>query len=93
MLAPKEIYTNISNSHDTAKDLTRTLDYYIAQGVTTSNYGGAIKKNGTSAGYWWLRSARSNNYRSFYDVRDSGEWNDDFASYAGGGVSPAFRIG
>ena len=97
LLAPGEVWsdwkTSSGASYDSAKDLTRTLDYYTAQGVTTSSYSGAIKKNGTSAIYWWLRSARSSNYRSFYDVRDSGGWCDDFASYAGGGVSPAFRIG
>ena len=49
MLVPKEIYTNWSSSFDTAKDLTRTLDYYTNIGVTTSNSSGAIKKIGTSA--------------------------------------------
>ena len=60
LLAPKEIYTNFSNSWDSAKDLTRTLDYYTAQGVTISSYSGAIKKKETSASYWWLRVAGSN---------------------------------
>ena len=52
LLAPKEIYTNWSISVDTAKDLTRTLDYYTNIGVTTSSYSGAIKKNGTSDSSW-----------------------------------------
>ena len=54
LLAPKEIYSDFSDSYDSAKDLTRTLDYYTNIGVTTSSYSGAIKKNGTSADYWWF---------------------------------------
>ena len=45
--------------YDTAKDLTRQLDYYKNSGVTTTDKTGAIKKNGTSADNWWLRAARS----------------------------------
>ena len=89
LLSPKEIYTDFSGS-DTAKDLTRTLDYYKAQGVTTSIYSGAIKKSGTSASYWWLRSA--NVTYNFFFVNEKGKWS---VIYAPGtyGVSPAFRIG
>ena len=92
LLATKEIYTNWSNSGDTAQDLTRTLDYYTAQGVTTSSYSGAIKKRGTSAALWWLRAAYSYTNRTFYYVNNSGDWNyyDAYNTY---GVSPAFRIG
>ena len=60
LLASKEIYTDFSSSWDSAKNLTRTLDYYTAQGVTISSYSGAIKKKETSASYWWLRVAGSN---------------------------------
>ena len=92
LLAPKEIYTNFSNSWDSAKDLTRTLDYYTAQGVTTNNYSGAIKKNGTSASGWWLRSAISINDDDFFSVGDNGYYYGDNASYTNG-VAPAFRLG
>ena len=92
LLAPKEIYTNWSNSYDSAKDLTRTLDYYTNIGVTTSNYSGAIKKNGTSATSWWLRSANSFNYYSFFYVNSNGGYISDFANYTRG-VAPAFRLG
>ena len=68
LLAPKEIYTNFSSSYDTAKDLTRTLDYYTSIGVTTSSYSGAIKKKGTSAELWWLCAAISNDSNAFFDV-------------------------
>ena len=92
LLAPKEIYTDCSNSDDTAKDLTRTLDYYTAQGVTTSNYSGAIKKNGTSAGFWWLRAARSDLSNSFWVVSGDGDWGGSSATNTYG-VAPAFRLG
>ena len=92
LLAPKEIYTDFSNDNDTAKDLTRTLDYYKAQGVTTSNYSGAIKKNGTSASTWWFRAAISNHNYHFYYVYSFGVYNDNSAN-ATNGVAPAFRLG
>ena len=91
LLAPKEIYTDWSNSYDTAKDLTRTLDYYKAQGVTTSNYSGAIKKNGTSASTWWLRAAFPNSF-SFLRVNPIGNCNSN-TSIDTTGVAPAFRLG
>ena len=92
LLAPKEIYTNWSFSDDTAKDLTRTLDYYTAQGVTISSCSEAIKKNKTSASYWWLRSADSQNGYSFHPVSSSGHWISYDANYSGG-VAPVFRLG
>ena len=87
LLAPKEIYSDWSNQYDSAKDLTRQLDYYNSKGVTTSSHASAIKTT-----WWWLRSASSNNSSNFYTVDTSGYWIDDSASYAEG-VSPAFRIG
>ena len=92
LLAPKEIYTNFSNSWDSAKDLTRTLDYYTAQGVTTSNYSGAIKKNGTSASGWWFRAANSFTPGNFLRVTSNGDFVEYVADYAFG-VVPAFRLG
>ena len=92
LLALKEIYTNFSSSWDTAKDLTRTLDYYTNIGVTTSNYSGAIKKNGTSASMWWLRVACSSNTEGFDIVKSTGGSGDDAANSTNG-VAPAFRLG
>ena len=92
LLAPKEIYTNFSSSYDTARDLTRTLDYYTSIGVTTSSYSGAIKKNGTSASYWWLRVAYSINTTNFYRMTSSGNYGNYSAAHANG-VAPAFRLG
>ena len=92
LLAPKEIYINWSDRYDSAKNLTRQLDYYANKSVTTSNYSGAIKKNGTNAGYWWLRAAKSNNTSPFFNIYDRGGWGNIYASYASG-VAPAFRLG
>ena len=91
LLAPKEIYTNWFRGYDTAIDLIRTLDYYTNQGVTTNNYSGAIKKNGTRASYWWFRAATSTT-TYFFDVSSNGDWIYHGASNAYG-VAPAFRLG
>ena len=92
LLSPKEIYTDYSATNDTAINLTRALDYYTSIGVTTSSYSGAIKKNGTSAAWWWLRAAYSNITNFFLDVSTSGSWIGSGAS-ASDGVAPAFRLG
>ena len=92
LLSPKEIYTNFSHSWDSAKNLTRTLDYYTNIGVTTSNYSGAIKKNGTSAYLWWLRAARSAGTYGFLLIDDGGSYFYNAANNSYG-LSPAFRLG
>ena len=99
LLAPGEVYsdwkTNTSSSvpsYDSAKNLTRALDYYTAQGVTISNYRGAIKKNGTSTTYWWLRAANSRKTNRFLCVISVGNWSNSSAN-ATNGVAPAFRLG
>ncbi|UKI58142.1 MAG: DUF6273 domain-containing protein [Clostridium sp.] len=73
------------------KDLTRTLDYYATQKATISN-GGAIKKNGTSASDWWLRTADNDTEDKFFFVNSRGRYGYNITSYKAG-VSPAFRIG
>ena len=92
LLAPKEIYTDFNDTDDTAKNLTRTLDYYTAQGVTTSNKSGAIKKNGTRVDWWWLRTASSSDDYNFYGVGSSGD-NSKIGAGASRAVVPAFRLG
>ena len=92
LLAPKEIYSDFNLVNDTAKDLTRTLDYYTNIGVTTSNYSGAIKKNGTSASYWWLRAVFSNYTYNFLSVNSYGNYYI-YTANTTGGVAPAFRLG
>ena len=95
LLAPKEIYTDFSDSYDTSKDLTRILDYYKNVGVTNNNYSGAIKKKGTDNYFWWLRAAYyTRDYSTFYNIHHVGAWNSSIlASNSNGGVSPAFRLG
>ena len=95
LLAPREIYNNYDGTYDTANSLTRTLDYYITQGVTTTNYSGAIKR-GENISYnqwWWLRNANSQLNYSFSMVYDDGSFINNFGANQSIGVSPAFRIG
>ena len=95
LLSTAEVWAQGSSntiSYDTARDNTRQLDYYKNLGVTTNNYSGAIKKNGTSAFSWWLRAALSGNYGYFYIVYSNGAWTNYSANYSYG-VAPAFRLG
>ncbi|UKI57422.1 MAG: DUF6273 domain-containing protein [Clostridium sp.] len=95
LLSTAEVWSQGSSntiSSDTARDVTRQLDYYKNLGVTTSNYSGAKKKNGTSASYWWLRTARSSGTNISFYVSTDGDWKSNLAS-ASYGLSPAFRLG
>ena len=96
LLSTAEVWAEGSSNqigkYDTARDVTRQLDYYKNLGVTTSSYSGAIKKNGTSNSVWWLRTVYSDGNRRFYNVYDYGGWYPDTANNANG-VAPAFRIG
>ena len=99
LLAPGEVYSdwktitiNGEPLYDTAKNLTRTLDYYKNLGVTTINSSGAGKKNGTYDSYWWLRTATAITGSYFYDVINNGDWSNYDANYTGG-AAPAFRLG
>ena len=91
LLSTKEVWGKEGTSnvihYDTTDAYTRQLDYYKAQGVTTSNCLGAMKN-----GSWWLRAANSNDSSSFYYVTTNGDWNYNYAS-SSHGVAPAFRIG
>ena len=95
LLSTAELWAQGTSSkinNDSARSATKQLDYYKNLGVTTTNRSAAVKKSGTTASYWWLRSANSGVSTGFYRVGTSGEWSNYFASYAYG-VSPAFRIG
>lgn len=92
LLAPKEIYTDYTETTDTAKDLTRALDYYNGKGVTMNSYANAIKYNNSTATWWWLRNVPSSNSGNFFGVNVTGILNNNYAHFVGG-VSPAFRIG
>ena len=96
LLAPGEIntdwLTNDEATMDTAKDLTRTLDYYINIEATSTNRKGIIKMDGTSSTSWWLRPAASKYSNMFFYVPTSGKIGRFFVTWTFG-VSPAFRIG
>ena len=93
LLDAKEIYgTSFTSTYDTSKDSERQLDYYLAQGVTTSSYSGASKQYNGSNDYWWLRSAYSDLTGSFFRVSSYGRWNIYNATDTSG-VAPAFRLG
>ena len=99
LLSTHEVYEDVDGNTssgidylDKAYNNTRQLDYYSSQNVTTSNYSGANKQNNGSNSSWWLRSAYSNNYYSFYYAYLYGNLfsTNSTQTY---GVSPAFRIG
>ena len=90
LLATAELYEN-GEDIDTAKNLTRQLDYYKSIGVTINSYSGAIKKSGTTATDWWLRSFYKTNNQHVYSVQRTGRVAHSMASLSIG-VSPAFRI-
>ena len=95
LLSTAEVWAQGSSntiSTDTARDVTRQLDYYKNLNTDTVNYSPAIKNNGTSAGYWWLRAAYSNGNSIFLSVNIYGDWLYYTANITNG-VSPAFRIG
>ena len=106
LLSTHEVWEDVDGNtssgidyYDTAYNNTRQLDYYKSQNVTsngsssctTCNYAAAIKKNGSSNSYWWLRSADSGNDSYFNDVSGTGTWFYS-NSYSSIGVAPAFRI-
>ena len=92
LLSTAEVWAN-GYTYDTARDVTRQLDYYKNLGATTtSNYSGAIKKNGTTASSWWLRTSSSKNDNFFNLVTNNGDCNVSRA-HSANNVSPAFRIG
>ena len=95
LLSTAEVWaqgTSNTIDYDTARDVTRQLDYYSNQTVTADSYSAAIKEYNGSAAVWWLRSATSYTDNSFYIVSSTGDWNN-YNANSTRGVSPAFRIG
>ena len=93
LLSTYEVWGSNSGGYDLAATdtITRQLDYYADNEVTTTDYGDAIKNYQGSASIWRLRSAYSNNSDSFYCVATAGRWTyaDASNSY---GLAPAFRL-
>ena len=96
LLSTAEIWaqgTSNKITSDSARNMTRQLDYYKAQGTSTDNYSAAIKKHDTIKNYWGLRSSCSDSNFAFHYVISSGNHNGDNGLTGSIGVSPAFRIG
>ena len=95
LLSTAEVWAQGSSNtieYDTARDVTRQLDYYKNLGTSTSNYSGAIKKDKAGYDWWWLRAAISTSTYNFLNVRNNGDWNSSNANDTNG-VAPAFRLG
>ena len=85
---------------DTSRELTRQLDYY--DDIMIQAYGYDMgpqyrcincEKLIKSNSEWYLRTANSGNYYSFYQITSGGGCDGWAFSYDELGVSPAFRIG
>ena len=95
LLSSEEIYEDFASSsnaqYDTSVGTSKQLDYYKSQGVTTTNYAGAIKLYNENAYFWWFRSVGSISSGAL-NSNLLGEWSNYGADNLGG-VSPVFRIG
>ena len=89
LLSTEEVWND--DRYDTSVGTSKQLDYYKAQGVTTSSYAGAIKQYNGSNSIWLLRSACSNNTFAFSYVYSTGRWINSYSGISNG-ISPAFRI-
>ena len=94
LLSPIEIWQGTSTyiDKDSAKDLTRQLDYYRNSGTTVENKANVSKKNSEgSVISYWLRSSYSSLNKFFLrEIEGSCEF---FTANTPLGVAPAFRIG
>ena len=94
LLSPTEIWQGTSTNidKDSAKDLTRQLDYYRNSGTTVENKANVSKKNSEgSVISYWLRSSYSSLNKFFLrEIEGSCEF---FTANTPLGVAPAFRIG
>ena len=93
LLSTREVWgTKLDFDTVGVETITRQLDYYKNNNVSTSSYSGAIKQNAGTNSFWWLRSASSNSSYRFYYVNNDGS-NLDIGAGSTYGVSPAFRLG
>ena len=97
LLSTREVYGKKGTSNQIYFDgadgdtITRQLDWYEKNGVTTSSNINAIKRYSANLG-WWLRSAYSGDSSSFYTVINNGNYYY-YTARTYYGVSPAFRLG
>ena len=88
LLSAKEVGID---GYDTAKNNTRTLDYYEGK---DDSYRVKYQYNTDYSNDWWLRTADSRTNWGFYVVaRVDGHGNPGYSPSSYRGVSPAFRIG
>lgn len=93
LLSTMEVWGNTEFEIETASGQMRQLDYYNLNGITESNYSGAIKKDLSGiASTWWLRTASNIDNYSFHNVDADGDWGS-YECVALLSVSPAFRLG
>jgi len=88
-LTKQEIYGDYSG-------LSRQLDWYVDNEVTSDNYSNAVKLYVETPKSWWLRDADPDSdfyiiYASGKSTNGGGDWDGSWASYEKG-VSPAFRL-
>ena len=82
--------SNLISSTDSAYNLSRQLDYYSINNVTTNSFNLLIKKYDGTNRNWWLRSSSNNN---FVYISNLGDWYRNLSPDINQGISPAFRIG
>ncbi len=94
LLSAREILTDGKTNHisptDSAYNLSRQLDYYSINNVTTNNFNLLIKKYDGTNNIWWLRNSSIDN---FVYISNSGDWYRHLSPNTKQGISPAFRIG
>ena len=96
LLSSYEVWGGNPAGRDSAATniITRQLDYYADNGVTTSaNPSYAKKQYQGTATNWWLRSATNNYNYAFMMVRYDGTPDFRQGNYYINGISPAFRLG
>ena len=92
LLSAKEVYGDKGILDDTAKSLTRQLDYYSKMQINEDNSKEAIKMYNEDVKHWWLRTPYSID-KNFYIVNNEGTWSSANSIDNSLGISFAFRIG
>ena len=95
LLSSAEIWSNGATNQitcDSATNVTKQLDYYKENNVSTTNFGLARKQYNGLDTWYWLRTAHSGVEDCYMAASNTGDWTGASAS-ANHGIVPAFRIG
>ena len=95
LLSSAEIWSNGATNQitcDSATSVTKQLDYYKENNVSTTNFGLARKQYNGLDTWYWLRTAHSGVEDCYMAASNTGDWTGASAS-ANHGIVPAFRIG